>query len=187
MRWNMSAFKKEKYVCKWNMCAFQKEKGIYAVKYVRISFCQPLKLSLHLISSFHLSFWQSKKLLLNIWHQTKKNPANFELSLLKLPTYIDLILKVLMTFLWGNVYFSLETKVLLDKNGRPEEIFFPPQKYSFCTKSWKSFGVVKYCRIFLSPTLTGLTQTRFNLAGNLQYCFSLNKYWFRCSSNSYLK
>ena len=158
---NMSAFQKEKYVCiskgeiylhfkrrnmsafqRRNMSAFQREKGIYAVKYVRISFCQLLKLPLHLISSFHLSFWQSKELLLNIWHQKLNIMSilnfchwNYQLILT--------LLKILMTFLWGNVDFSLETKVLLDKNGLREVIkdfliwYFLSSReiFFFCMKS----------------------------------------------------
>ena len=149
---NMSAFQKEKYVRiskgeiylhfkRRNMSAFQREKGIYAVKYVRISFCF-LKLPLHLISSFHLSFWQSKELLLNIWHQKLNIMSilnfchwNYQLILT--------LLKILMTFLWGNVDFSLETKVLLDKNGLREVIkdfliwYFLSSReiFFFCMKS----------------------------------------------------
>ena len=140
----MSAFQKEKYICisKEKYVRISKEKGIYAVKYVRISFCQLLKLPLHLISSFHLSFWQSKELLLNIWHQKLNIMSilnfchwNYQLILT--------LLKILMTFLWGNVDFSLETKVLLDKNGLREVIkdfliwYFLSSReiFFFCMKS----------------------------------------------------
>ena len=138
----MFTFQKDKYVRIWNM------------KYVRISkgekhlccgeICPFVSLSSCLYIRFHASilhFDNLQEFFPSIWHQN----IIFILNLCYWNCKLILIfLKPIMIFLWENFDFSLETKVLSDKNGwgaRSHQslftlIFFPQRNILFLFKDF---------------------------------------------------